>query len=89
MQSLWFLNGLLVGIGITLGVVLWRLHGELSAKRKAINDELSTVLKAVVESHNTLNQSMATVDRKLSETSLRVDSLSQRRPGTVAKMPGI
>lgn len=86
-MELWFLNGILVGLTLSLGGFLYLTGRRLNNKTQLINDNLSKVLEGVVESHNNLNQIIATIDKKATETSLRVDQLNGRKAPSVAKFP--
>lgn len=88
MEILLVLNGAVLATAITLGVIAWRSHLELKIKRELITTQMEHLVKSIVDAHNALNQTIAVMDKKLTETSLRVDTLTLRKPGSVARFPG-
>jgi hypothetical protein len=66
-------------VGITVGLCVAQLiaviviHRQLYAKKVGVTKELQDMLQAVSESHNSLTTTVAEVDRKASETKLRLE----------------
>lgn len=89
MEVLWVLNGLLIGVACSYAWALYIARQALNAKTKLLNDQLTETLGAVVESHNTLNKTIAAIDKRATETSLRVDNLTPVKPKNVTRFPGI
>jgi len=84
-----FINGITLGALVAIAVVTYRLHAELKDKRELLNESMSQMLKTIVESHNTLNTTIATMDKKLTETSLRVDGLAMKKTTPFMRTPHV
>ena len=88
-MELWFLNGLLIGLVASFAAAHHINSKKLNEKTQAVSDSLAEMLKSVVDSHNHLNQTISLMDKRITETSLRVDGLRSAKVMTTSRFPSM
>lgn len=85
-QSLIFVNGLLLGALILYGLFANSLTKKLSDKKDSLNEQLEGTIKLLDKAHQDVNKAIGFLDTKVSEVSLKVDSI-RGKASTTLKSP--
>ena len=81
-EVLLFLVGSLVSVNVLLTLYVYRLYSQARSDAQKSGADLESTLKGISDVHNGLAEAFQALDKKVSETSLRVDMLAEKKSPT-------
>jgi len=70
-----FVNGILIGLVALYALLIRSMARKVQEKKDALTDQLENTIKILEKAHQDVSKAMGILDTKVSEVSLKVDSM--------------